>query len=206
MSILGRAISDVNPPVFDSNFFLEQLCLDFEKNPSDPTLSPASASPESTLPEDFGDASLSTDDNLKDLEHSHGKYIHFSLSMLLTCAEDLTDAHKTISNRDATPKQKEKAQELRTNTLAWLNGEAQSLFSFEECIELLEQELLIQSNMKVNIPNLTDRREHIAKWITEDPARAKDMLRRYKGIFEEKTTQDDWDESHEQNSRPRMMQ
>jgi len=164
-----------------------------EINLSDPIQKSAKQSKSTLFPSD-----------LETLETNHGKYIHFALGLLLTCAEDLSDADEMLRKSslmldkpdlDIKQLQKakqliQKASDLREDTVSWLQGKVQSLFSFDNCVELLEQELLIQSSGQVNIPDIMNRRDHLSEWILQDPETAKKMLSRYKSIFSEDNKND----------------
>jgi len=138
-------------------------------------------------------SSLLFSDSLEALQENHDKYIHFALDMFLTCAEDISDANKILAQQDVQDvslKKIQQAQDLKNNTILWLRGEVESLFSFDNCVELLEQELLIQSNGQVNVPDIMDKKEHLSQWIINDPESAKEMLKKYKTIFYARDVED----------------
>jgi len=111
-----------------------------------------------------------------------GCYIEFAISLLETSAKDLIKVRKIIEQADPGSEVYQEAKEIDLYTRAWLNGEP-SLFMFQDCADLLEEEIKNQSLGQVEVPAIGQRSRELAQFILENPDRARKLLGAYRTMF-----------------------
>ena len=112
-------------------------------------------------------------------------YIKLPLDLLQTCAYDLVLAERILSNPSSSAKAVSRAEQLSRDTLAWLDG-APAPFTFQSCIQLLEEELFRSSNGHIQLQSLTPHIKAIANWIKNDPQVASEILEGYESRFRDR--------------------
>jgi hypothetical protein len=110
-------------------------------------------------------------------------YIRLVIDLLLTCAEDLTKAQAVLRDPASSDRSKAHSRASHEETSGWLLGTIETPLSFQDCADLLEEEMRIQSLGQVAVPRVGERSDELARWILNDPAEARYVLRSYRTVF-----------------------
>lgn len=110
-------------------------------------------------------------------------YIRLVIDLLLTCAEDLTKAQAVLRDPASSDRSKAHSRVSHEETSGWLLGTIETPLSFQDCADLLEEEMRIQSLGQVAVPRVGERSDELARWILNDPAEARYVLRSYRKVF-----------------------
>ncbi|CUJ51189.1 Uncharacterised protein [Achromobacter sp. 2789STDY5608633] len=180
-SLFSRAVGSlqpVEPPPLAGA--MRQLALDFAAAPqindaivarahATQHVEPASAAPVATDAPPTG--------------FTNDAYIRLVIDLLLTCAEDLTKAQAVLRDPASNDRSKAHSRVIHDETSGWLLGTFETPLSFQDCADLLEEEMRIQSLGQVAVPRVGERSDELARWILNDPAEARYVLRSYRTVF-----------------------
>lgn len=123
----------------------------------------------------------STDVKLEQAESqflNNNGYVFFALEALYLAASDLLILENVGGRENATEDQ----LYTYSTALLWLDGEP-SVFSFKDCVKLLDYELRFQSADNGTIPDIAGNPQVIRNWIRNDPKEAVSYLRSYQTLF-----------------------
>lgn len=124
-------------------------------------------------------------DNDKEIslsEFDNGLYFEFAVSLLETVADDIIEARARLAKYEPGSKKHTYAQEVLDEALHWLDG-GDAPLTLEDCAQILEEEMQLQSLYQVDTPNIQQRFLELGKWVQEDPINVKKMLRTYTTLF-----------------------
>ncbi|MDF8359461.1 hypothetical protein [Achromobacter anxifer] len=180
-SLFSRAVGSLQPveplPLAGA---MRQLALDFAAVPqiSDAIIARAHVTQHHEVAVAFPDATVAPSAGF-----TNDAYIRLVIDLLLTCAEDLTKAQAVLRDPAASDRSKAHSKASHDETSGWLLGTIETPLSFQDCADLLEEEMRFQSLGQVAVPRVGERSDELARWILNDPAEARYVLRSYRTVF-----------------------
>jgi hypothetical protein len=123
-------------------------------------------------------------------EASKSNYLDFSVALILTAIDDIVRSRSIIEKLTSPENTKQKVYGMKLETvlenvrlleqsaIAWIKGNKDCRFSFEESLYLFHDEMKNRTQGTVSFPDLDDpaNQRVVADWILNDPHSARDAF------------------------------